>query len=64
MMTKAHTLEVLQRAAAHLLLLAEEAPEQHAREMRQIAARLQAICVSPVFSANISEARRNRPSFS
>lgn len=41
--------ETLEHAAAHLLLMAENAPPETAEEMREIAARLQALCYSPYF---------------
>lgn len=50
-MTNADTLETLQHAVAHLLLMAEEAPHETATEMREVAARLQALCFSPFFEA-------------
>lgn len=49
--------EVLEHAIAHLLLLAEEAPAEAAEEMRQIAARLQALYFSPVFEDLIKQDR-------
>ena len=48
-MNKTQTLEALQRAAAHLLLTAEDAPIELAAEMRHLAARLQAVTASGYF---------------
>lgn len=54
-MTHAHTLETLQHAVAHLLLMAEDAPRETAKEMREVAARLQALCFSPFFETEYPE---------
>lgn len=56
MMSKEGTLEVLQSAAAHLLLSAETASDDHAEEMRSIAAQIQALIVSPYFVPQPSKA--------
>jgi hypothetical protein len=53
-MSTADTLETLQHATAHLLLMAEEAPPETAEEMREIAARLQALCFSPYFEKRLA----------
>lgn len=59
-MANAHTLETLQHATAHLLLMAEEAPPETAEEMRELAARLQALCFSDYFEEQLSaQARPN-----
>ena len=52
------TLETLQHAVAHLLLMAEEAPPETAEEMREIAARLQALCYSPYFEQRLAESKQ------
>ena len=49
-------LETLEHAVAHLLLMAEDAPPETAEEMREIAARLQALCYSPYFERQRAEA--------
>ncbi len=43
------TLETLERAAASLLLDAEQAPEHTRAEMLRIASELQALCTLPYF---------------
>lgn len=57
-MIASDALDTLERAVAHLLLIAEDAPPETAEEMRGVAARLQALCYSPYVERQRAEARQ------